>query len=444
MIYNNITELIGNTPLLKIDQSVHKLNDFEIYAKLEYYNPFGSLKDRVALNILEPELLETKKLNKIILESSSGNTAKALAILAKINNLEFKTITNRIKVQEIRMMLQFLGAQIDELPGLSSCPDPNNPNDPITIANNLSIAEPTKWTYTDQYFNENNWKAHQKTGEEIINDLGTVDYFFGVLGTCGSTFGAASYMQQMNIPVKTIGVISEAASWIPGGRNINELWETGFFDKKFYTDIVSGSIEKAIEGMQIINQKCGILAGPTSGLNYACMIDYLQKIDNSQTFKEKQKVVFIACDRAEPYMNYVKKYCPDIFEKSTQSRLTVNNITPDQIAISKTIEPDQLLIKINSQNPPIIIDIRGNFAYSIGHIPSSINILDELFGQMIHQGSVLPKNKEIVVVCAVGLISKKYVAFLEKQGYQAYSLAGGFGEWKENNNKVEITNQIKT
>ena len=90
MIYNHITDLIGNTPLLKIDPKVHGLNNFEIYAKLEYYNPFGSLKDRIAWEMLRSKLDDSIANQKTILESSSGNTAKALAALSKIYGLSFK------------------------------------------------------------------------------------------------------------------------------------------------------------------------------------------------------------------------------------------------------------------------------------------------------------------------------------------------------------------
>jgi cysteine synthase/rhodanese-related sulfurtransferase len=437
MLYNHITELIGNTPLLKIDPKVHGLKNFEIYAKLEYYNPFGSLKDRIAWQMLEPVLAQSLENQKTILESSSGNTAKALATLAKVYGLNFKTITNRIKVPEVRMMLQFLGAEVEELPGLSDCPDPNDPNDPVAIATNLVKQEPEKWTYTDQYFNELNWQAHYKAGEEVAKDFAKVDYYFGVLGTCGSTLGAVKALKDSGQSTKAIGVVTEAASWVPGGRNINELWETGFFDKDFYADIVSGDIQKAISGMQELNQKYGILAGPTSGLNYACMLDYLRQKDDQQT--EKQVAVFIACDRVEPYMNYIKKYTPEIFNTQTNSKPTVNSVTDEEIQNSQSISPEDLEVKLKSQNPPFVVDIRGNFAFSIGHVPNSINILDELFTQMIEQGNTLPKNKEIVVVCSIGKISPKYATFLQKQGYKTYSLEGGINNWKKQNFELEKT-----
>lgn len=435
MIYNNITELIGNTPLLKIDPSVHGLKNFEIYSKLEYYNPFGSLKDRIAWNILEPNLEQSIQTQKTIVESSSGNTAKALTALAKIYGLNFKTVTNRIKVPEVRMMLQFLGAEIEELPGLSDCPDPNDPNDPVTIASNLESQNPDKYFYTDQYYNDLNWKAHYKTGLEIAEDLDQVDYYFGTLGTCGSTYGATKALRDKGMDTKVVGVVSSAASWVPGGRNINELWETDFFDKEFYEAIIEADIKKAIQGMQILNQKCGILAGPTTGLNFISMLEYLKEKDKSAT--HKQNVVFIACDRAESYMNYIKTYSPELFNIKTSSKPSVADIQNQEITQDIKISRNQF---IKLQNP-LIIDIRGNFAFSIGHIPESINILDELFLQIIEQGQTLPKEKPIVITCSVGKISPIYAAFLQKQGYKAYSLEGGINQWKKEGCTLEKTLQ---
>lgn len=165
------------------------------------------------------------------------------------------------------------------------------------------------------------------------------------------------------------------------------------------------------------------------------MRDYLKEKDEKQT--EKQTVVFIACDRVEPYMNYIKKYVPEIFNTQTTSKPTVNSINEEEIQNSQSIPPEDLEIKLKSQNTPFLVDIRGNFAFSIGHIPNSINILDELFTQMIEQGNTLPKNKEIVVVCSIGKISPKYATFLQKKGYTAYSLEGGMNSWKRQGLELE-------
>ena len=433
MIYNDVTELIGDTPLVRIDPSVHGLKNFEIYSKLEYFNPFGSLKDRISWNILKQNIQDAQNNNKTIIESSSGNTGKALSILSKMHGLNFKTVTNRIKVPEVRMMLQFLGAEIEELPGLSDCPDPNDPNDPVAIVGKMQEKEPGKYFYTDQYYNKLNYEAHYKAGLEIADDLDQVDYLFGTLGTCGSTFGATKALIDKGRNTKAIGVVSSAASWVPGGRNINELWETGFYDKTFYEDVIETDIKNAIKGMQILNQKCGILAGPTTGLNFITMINYLKEKD--QSTNEKKVAVFIACDRSESYMNYIKLHTPELFNIKTTAKQSISDIQDSQIPEDIKINAEIL----NSFKDPLIFDIRGNFAYSIGHIKGSMNILDELLVQIIEQGQTLPKDKTVVITCSIGKISPKYATFLRNQGYTAYSLEGGINKWKKDGNELQKT-----
>jgi len=154
MAYESVEELIGNTPLVKIDQDIHGLENIELYAKLEYYNPFGSLKDRVAYNMVKPELEEIKKEDKTVLEASSGNTAKAMSTISSMHGLEFKTITNRIKYPAVRKILKTLGTDIEELPGLSDCPDPNDPDNFHSQAQDIAEKNPEEYFHPDQYFND--------------------------------------------------------------------------------------------------------------------------------------------------------------------------------------------------------------------------------------------------------------------------------------------------
>src|ERR1700716_3342953 len=112
MLYNHIAEIIGNTPLLRIDPSVHQLANVELYAKLEYLNPFGSLKDRTAWGLLKDNIDQIVEKQQTIVEFSSGNTAKALSILASVYGVDCETITNRIKVPEVYNVLKVVGTAI--------------------------------------------------------------------------------------------------------------------------------------------------------------------------------------------------------------------------------------------------------------------------------------------------------------------------------------------
>ena len=115
MTVSNMHQLIGNTPLLLLQPEKTELKKFNVYAKLEYMNPFGSVKDRLVMGLLDPHVNEVLHDNKTVLESSSGNTAKALASYCNMYNIPFTTITNRINYPEVRKVLQLLGADITEV-----------------------------------------------------------------------------------------------------------------------------------------------------------------------------------------------------------------------------------------------------------------------------------------------------------------------------------------
>lgn len=438
MIYSSITELIGKTPLLLINPKVHGLKNIDVYAKLEYYNPFGSVKDRVAFSMLEPILDDVAQGKKTVVEASSGNTAKALAVLCGIHETNFLTVTNRIKQPEVRMILQTLGAAVQELPGMSDCPDPLDPNDFTTVAANLAKADPDSYIYTDQYFNPRNIEAHYKTtGKEIADDLKKVDFYFGFLGTCGSSMGVGSYLKDHNFGTQVYGVVADPGHHVPGGRNMNELWEVGFFKKDFFTEIVSGTSHEAVDGMLELNRKVGMLCGPTSGLCYAAMIKKLRTIDADWKSSERGTTVFIACDRMEPYMSYVQKFKPEIFLRSTTIKPRVAQLRDEELHEASEISPEDLEKMRQENNKVIIIDTRGHFAYGLAHVPDSCNILDEVCASIVEEGRSFPMDSTIVFVCPTGTISKRFALFLKKQGYNAFSLQGGMQAWRDKKMPVD-------
>ena len=428
MIVNNITELIGNTPILKIDNKITGLKNINLFVKCELFNPFGSIKDRTAYALIKDEIKDIQKDHKTVIESSSGNTAKALQVICSIFNIPFKTITNRIKIPEQKDILKLVGAEIEELPGLSECPDPTDPNDPITYINNIVTANPGTYFHTSQYTNLNNPKTHfEHTGKEIFDDLGHVDYFFGVLGTTGSTRGIVEYLLTKNPNLKKIGIIAEKGDTIPGIRNRDEMHEVGIFDSKLYDEIIEVSSMSAVDGMLTLNRKLGLLAGPTSGGSFIGTLEYLKKLDN--TVDEPINAVFVACDRVEWYTSYIKKRRPDIFDESKKVN-SIRTMTEDDLKYAKSIGIDEIQNFIK-QNNPVIIDLRGGVAYTNGHIENAINITDIYFDDIVDNGMPFGINQTILLICAVGDKSKKYSAFLNKQGGSVYSLTGGIVAYRD-------------
>jgi|ERR1035438_625809 cysteine synthase len=142
--------------------------------------------------------------------------------------------TNRVKVAEVRDALELLGGELEELPGLSECPDPTVPNDVFSAIETLMAENPGAFYHTSQYTNPANIATHHDTtGQEISDDIGTVDYLFGGLGTTGSTRGAATFLQTANPQLQTIGIVSTKEDFIPGIRSEAELWDVGLFERGF-------------------------------------------------------------------------------------------------------------------------------------------------------------------------------------------------------------------
>lgn len=429
MLYKSVTELIGNTPLIEISKEITKLKNINVYAKCELYNPFGSLKDRAGYAMLKDEIQKLKESKMTVIESSSGNTAKALQIICSMNGIPFKTVTNRIKIPETKEILKVAGAEIEELPGLSECPDPTDPNDPVAYIERIVSENPNKYYHTNQYTNLKNPKAHyEHTGKEIYDDLGKVDYFFGTLGTTGSSRGTIEYLLEKNKNLKKIGIIAEKGDTIPGIRNKDEMYEVGIFNKSLYDEIVSVNSDEAVEEMLVLNRKCGILGGPTSGAAFKGTLKYLREIDDK--LKEPANAVFIACDRMEWYMSYIKKRRPEIFDSEIK-RETIRTLTEEDMKYAKTININNAEEWIEKNNP-IIIDLRGNLAYKNGHIANAINITDIFFEDLVDNGTPFSKENSVLLVCSIGDKSKKFSSLLNKKGMNVYSLENGMIAWREN------------
>lgn len=434
MLYKSVTELIGNTPLIEISKEITKLKNINVYAKCELYNPFGSLKDRAGYAMLKDEIQKLKENNMTVIESSSGNTAKALQIICSMNGIPFKTVTNRIKIPETKEILKVAGAEIEELPGLSECPDPTDPNDPVAYIERIVSENHNKYYHTNQYTNLKNPKVHyEHTGKEIYEDLGKVDYFFGTLGTTGSSRGTIEYLLEKNKNLKKIGIIAEKGDTIPGIRNKDEMYEVGIFNKSLYDEIVLVNSDEAIEEMLVLNRKCGILGGPTSGAAFKGTLKYLREIDDK--LKEPANAVFIACDRMEWYMSYIKKRRPEIFDSEIK-RETIRTLTEEDMKYAKIIDINNAEEWIEKNNP-IIIDLRGNLAYKNGHIANAINITDIFFEDLVDNGTPFSKENSVLLVCSIGDKSKKFSSLLNKKGMNVYSLENGMTAWRENSLPVK-------
>lgn len=433
MIYDRITDMIGNTPLLKIPAEVHGLKNIDLYAKMEMMNPFGSVKDRVAWGMIRDDIADIQAKGQTIYENSSGNTAKALQLIASTYGVETKLITYLAKVDGVKDIIRMLGAEIEEVLGGSECFDPNDPNDPQFLIEKAVKDDPEKAYFPSQFTNPKNPDIHyQTTGKEIADDLGRVDYFFGGLGTSGSTLGAARRIRdEGSNDLKTIGICASKNDFIPGIRSMDQMWESGLFTKEHYADFVYVDSGEAVDAMMDLVKKCAIMCGPTSGASYLGALKYLRTIDDSLT--ERKSAVFIVCDRGEWYTDYVRQRRPHLFNQKQK---------PGSLqAFEYTVSNDQFAVPAAqanawiAENDPLIIDVRGNLAFKMMSIPGSINIPWELLEPMIDAADPFAKDRPILLTCPVGEKTARYAAYLQSRGYQAFGLGGGMLAWRNEQQK---------
>lgn len=428
MKYQRITDMIGNTPVLEIPSSVHGLENIDLYAKLEMMNPFGSVKDRIAWGLVKDDIEGIQEKGQTIYENSSGNTAKALQVIASMYGVKTKLITYLAKVDGVKDIVRMLGAEIEEVLGGSECFDPNDPNDPQYLIAKMVKEDPDKAYFPSQFTNPKNPDVHfESTGKEIADDLGRVDYFFGGLGTSGSTLGAARRLKVEGSPdLVTVGICASKNDFIPGIRSLDQMWESGLFEKENYADFVYVDSGEAVDAMMELVRKVGILCGPTSGASYLGSLRYLKQIDAGLT--ERKTAVFIVCDRVEWYVDYIRQRRPELFGQTRKpGSLRSFALEPEGVNAVVKVENVEDFI---AEHDPLIIDVRGNLAYKMTTIPGAINIPWELFETMIDAADPFPKDRAILLVCPVGEKTTRYAAYLQTRNYRAYSLEGGILEWR--------------
>ncbi|WP_030257584.1 pyridoxal-phosphate dependent enzyme [Streptomyces violens] len=431
MRLDSITDAIGDTPLVRVDPAVHGLRHIDLYAKLEMLNPFGSVKDRAAWNMVRPGLKAAAEGRHTVVELSSGNTAKALSLLAGMHGVSFKTVTNRIRIPEMRDLLLLLGAEVEELPGQTECLDPSSTDDPLTLFHQELSGSDSPYVYTDQYYNARNTEAHLTgTGPEIVADLGgrAPDHFIACVGTAGSSTGVARVLRAHDPAVHVLGLVAHKADFIPGIRTIDEVQGVGLFDPATYDTIATVTADDAIEGMVTLARRCGMPAGPTGGAAYSGAVRHLRALDAELT--ERRTAVFIVCDRIEGYLSYVRRRRPDLLGRPVH-RNSVATLTDAEVAAATGIDVAAAERWI-AEDRPLVVDLRSPFSYAALHIAGSVNIVDELCAELIEGGLPFSKSRPVLLACPVGEQSARYAALLTRMGHpDVRSLSGGIIAWRD-------------
>ena len=297
-VYQNLIELVGNTPMLRLN-NMEKTNNLtgEIYAKLEKYNPAGSVKDRAALEIIEDaERRGILKPGATIIEPTSGNTGIGLAFIARLKGYKvILTMPSSMSEERIKVLKAY-GAEVvltDAVLGMQGSLD--KADEILKQTPGAIIA--------GQFTNPANVNAHYKTtGPEIWEDMdGNIDVFIASVGTGGTLTGTAKYLKEKNKDIKIVAVepaesplISKGIAGQHGIQGIGANFIPEILDRNIIDEVYTVTTDEAYQSSREVAQKEGLLVGISSG----------SVIDAAKHYaKNNKKVVIILPDSGERYLS---------------------------------------------------------------------------------------------------------------------------------------------
>ena len=269
--YDDVRQLIAGpenpTPMVRLNR-VAPPGDCELFVKLEWYNPFGSIKDRPAYYMLQEMARRGELDGRQLVEPTSGNTGIALAAIAALMGKKITvTIPDGVPEEKITM-LRMLGAEVWPTPD-DLCPVDHPKDGAIALALSFVQGEATKDQYTMpyQYENPDNVKAHyENTGPEIWNQTdGRVSCFYAGFGTCGTLTGVGRFLKERNPNVKIVAVEPHKGHRLPGMKNLTESKTPGILDRSVIDDVVRIDDDDAYAMTKRLFREEGLIVGPTTG-----------------------------------------------------------------------------------------------------------------------------------------------------------------------------------
>ena len=290
MYTQNILNLIGNTPLVKV-QNLVKNKNITLLLKLEGNNPGGSVKDRPAYNMIK-SALDRNEINKYskIIEATSGNTGIALAMIAGLFGLDIELVMPKNSTKERVQTMRSYGAKVT----LTSAD--------VGIEGSRDYAEKKVkedgFIMLNQFANDDNWKAHYNTtGPEIWKDTKKeITHFVSAMGTTGTIMGVSTYLKEQNKNIKIIGAQPTDNSKIPGIRKWPKAYLPKIFNPKKVDQIIEVSEGEARVMTKRLAKEEGVFAGMSSGGAVAAALKLANQI-------KKGVIVTVICDRGDRYLS---------------------------------------------------------------------------------------------------------------------------------------------
>ena len=294
MIYKNALELIGNTPMV----SLESIGFENVYVKLEKYNPGGSIKDRIALSMIEgAEKRGILKKGSIIVEATSGNTGIGLAMAGNLKGYKVVIIMPETMSLERRQLVKAFGAELILTEGLKGM------NGSIEKLEKL-LKENKNYVNLGQFENLDNPKVHyEKTGPEIYKEVPNVDIVIAGIGSGGTISGVGKFLKEKNENLKVVGIEPASSPLITehyvGPHKIQGIGANFIpknYDEKIVDGVITVSDEDSFEMVRLLASNLGLLVGISSGANVFGAIELSKKYPD-------KKIVTVAPDGVDKYMS---------------------------------------------------------------------------------------------------------------------------------------------
>jgi cysteine synthase B len=293
-IKNNILEAIGNTPMVRIN-SLNPNPDVNIFAKLEGFNPSGSIKDRIAVKMIsEAERDGRLRPGQTIIEPTSGNTGIGLAIIGIVKGYPVEIVMSEAVSMERRKIIRSLGGKVILTPAEEGT------DGAIRMARRMVAEQPDKYFMPDQFANAANYLAHyETTALEIWQQTsGEIDYLVCSLGTSGTIMGLSKFLKQMKPSIKIVCAQPVKGHYIQGLKNMEEAIVPEIYDPSKIDVHEMVDSEEAIAMARELIAKEGIFAGMSSGAAMLAAVRTAEKIESGN-------IVVLFPDRAEKYLSTV-------------------------------------------------------------------------------------------------------------------------------------------
>ena len=452
-VYNSILECVGNTPLVRLNHVTKGLK-CTVYAKVEFFNPAGSIKDRVAKQIIEDYEAEGRiQKGGTIIEGTSGNTGAGLALMAANRGYKATFVMPDKQSEEKRQALRAWGAKVVITPTDVA---PEDPRSYYRVSERL-VQETQNSCYANQYHNPSNPKAHYlSTGPELWDQLdGNIDVFIAGAGTGGTIAGVGKYLKEQKEDVQVVGidpvgslyydyfysgVMTQPYTYVLEG--IGEDFMPSTMDFTYVDDVVRVHDQECFEMTRRLVREEGIFAGASCGAAVIGGLKYLRQHD-----REGMVAVIVLPDSAKNYLSKVfnDKWMEEngfldsppnwgevhdlLAQKSKKSLLTIESGTKvqDAIAMMKkngisqvpvmnkeellgVLTEKQLLERVIKGRKDEVVDDWVDLNFCIVHAHTEITVLNELFRRfevaLVYEGRIRPTNI-ITRIDLIDYISKR-------------------------------------